>query len=328
MTWFQRLFRKKMNCGKSDSTKLTGAAASTKSDANPQLIRVYAGNGQEMLISRETWRTRVLPDSLKKAWNDPDQLYTHVHLAANDGFFVDILQAANRLHEIDHDRARSTCILGIVLMKQNRLDAAEKLYRDFITTHGDVGVILTNLAKVYAEQNKNVQAEETLWHALEVDPNQDNGLIWYQAIRGEHGGEEERRAAFRRVAHLPGSWRAQLWLARSSLEANQLEQAIALYQESLSHAERPVPTDLLVQMSGDLGNHGYLNQSLLLTEHVFDARHHGLRVGNNLIKAHLDLGQIDAATRIVEELQKLKRPDWKQHLDFWEKEIHQARTKA
>src|SRR2546422_10217541 len=63
---------------------------------------------------------------------------------------------------------------------------------------------------------------------------------------------------------LPGSWRAQLWLARSALQSRQLDQALALYRESLSRAGKPAPANLLQQMSGDLGNAGHLPELLQL----------------------------------------------------------------
>ena len=50
-----------------------------------------------------------------------------------------------------------------------------------------------------------------------------------------------------------------------------------------------------------------------------------LTVGNNLIKAHLDLGRLDAARRILDALYALKRPDWRETLGFWDKELAKAR---
>ena len=84
-----------------------------------------------------------------------------------------------QLFKIDPDRVRATCVWGIVLKDEGRLDAAEKVFRNFMIEHGEEGSVLTNLAKVYSRRKKDGQAEEILWHALEVDPNQENGLGWY-----------------------------------------------------------------------------------------------------------------------------------------------------
>lgn len=293
---------------------------------DPNMIRVFDKYGRELFISKDEWRKNVLPGSIQSQWNNPDQLYGVILGALNDGFRADVLDAARQLHKIDTDAVRGACVWGIVLMEEERLDEAEKVFRDYSSRHGEAGVILTNLAKVYARRKDDTQAEQILWRGLEVDPNQDNGFGWYEVIHRERGGEEAGLAAMRRVAALPGSWRAQLWLARTALKSKDLETALALYRESLSRAPRPAPGDLLMQISGDLGNAGHLPEILQLVEPHFDPATHGLQVGNNLIKAHLDLGQSDAARRIVNQLYALKRPDWKENLSFWDTELAKVRV--
>jgi hypothetical protein len=78
-------------------------------------------------------------------------------------------------------------------------------------------------------------------------------------------------------------------------------------------------------MSGDLGNAVHLPELLQLTEPHFIANIHGLMVGNNLIKAHVDLRQFDAARRILDQLYAQNRGDWKQRLSYWDTEIAKAR---
>jgi hypothetical protein len=79
-----------------------------------------------------------------------------------------------------------------------------------------------------------------------------------------------------------------------------------------------------MQMGGDLGKHGYLRELLELRESRFVPQLHGLQVGNNLIKAHLDLGEIEPARKTLDQLYALKRPDYRQHLSFWNTEIAKA----
>jgi tetratricopeptide (TPR) repeat protein len=292
---------------------------------DPDMIRVFDGYGREMFITKQAWRDGVLLGNIKKGWNNPDDLYNIIVSALNDGFRADVIDAAQHLYEIDPNRERGACVWGIVLMEENRLDEAERVFRHYLEQHGEDGVILTNLAKVYGKRKQDAKAEEILWHALEIDPNQDNGMGWYASIYRDSGGADAALAAFRRIAALPRSWRAQMWLARAALEARDLDQAVTLYNESLSRAGSPTPADLLMQMSGDLGNHGHLPELLALTRPRFDLQAHGLSVGNNLIKAHLDLGQIVEAQQLLDQLYALKRPDWKQRLSFWDTEVAKAR---
>ena len=290
------------------------------------MIQVFDAYGREMFITKEAWRTNVLPGSVKSNWNNPDQLYGIIIGALKDGFRPDVTAAAEQLYKIDSQAERAACVWGIVLKDDGRLDEAETVFRNYIAKHGENGSVLTNLAKVYSQRNDAQKAEEILWHALEVDPNQDNGLAWYGVIQRDRKGEAGWPEAMRRVADLPGSWRAQLWLARMALQSKDLDSALAYYREALSRCGQPVPTDLLMQMSGDLGNAAHLPELLQLAEPRFVVEFHGLQVGNNLIKAHLDLGQLDAARRIMDQLYALKRMDWQKTLSYWDNEIAKARV--
>jgi tetratricopeptide (TPR) repeat protein len=301
-----------------------------KSSAAPDAdkVRVYDEFGRELFISKEDWRAKVLPGNLEKNWHDPDKLYTIVLGALNDGFFEDVRKAAAHLYKIDTVPARGACAYGIVLMKTNRLDEAEKVLRSYLRDHGDDGSVLTNLAKVYSARNRQADADATLWRGLEVDPNQANGLGWYYAIHRERNGEAAAINALARIALLPGSWRAQMWMARDALIQHKRDEALALYRGALDRAGEPTPGDLLMQLSGDLGKAGYLRDLILLAEPRFVAKVHGLAVGNNLIKAHFDLGEFEDAQKIVEGLHALGRPDFRPQLTFWEQEIAKVRVNA
>ncbi len=176
----------------------------------PDLIRVYDQYGQELLITKKQWRTDILPGAIKSNRDKPTELYHVIVGALNDGFRSDVIAAASQLYRIDPERVRSTCLWGIILTEENRLDEAESVFLDFGARHGDDGYVLTNLAKVYAKRNNHSKAEETLWHALAIDPNQENGLVWYQGNHHQRSGEEAGHEALRRIAALPLSWRATL----------------------------------------------------------------------------------------------------------------------
>lgn len=296
--------------------------------ADPNLIRAYDKYGQEVFITKADWRANVLPGAIQAEWDNPDQLYGVILGALNDGFRADIVDAASRLYAIDQHPVRGACIWGIVLMEEGRLDEAENVFQDFISKHGEEGVILTNLAKVHASRKNDAQSEKILWRGLEVDPNQDNAVGWYEVIHRKRGGAEAGLKALRRIAALPGSWRAQLWLARAALQSENVEPALALYDECLSRAGTPAPGDLLMQMSGDLGNAGRLQDILRLVGPRFDPLMHGLSVGNNLIKANLDLGRIGDAREILNRLYSFNRLDWKESLSEWDTIIAKAGVAA
>ena len=287
----------------------------------PPTVRVYDEFGRELQVPVEAWRTSILPAALEKAQDDPDKLYNLILDGLQLRLAPDMLSAAKRLQAIDSMPERGTTIYGIVLMESGDPLAAQHLFENYLEQQGPSGVILTNLAKAQTALGQQAEAEATLWRALEADPNQENGLGWYVAMARDSGGDTAYVDALRRVAALPAAWRPQVWLARTALEHNDTPQALSLYGQALERVGPPAPVVLLQSMSGDLGKTGHLSEALALTRPAYDAKIHGLAVGNNLIKAALDLDEIGSARSLVEELYQQNRPDWADTLHFWEMEI-------
>jgi tetratricopeptide (TPR) repeat protein len=285
------------------------------------MIKLFDKSGAAIYVTKEDYRTKTLPGMLSANKANPEQLSAIVIGSLQDGFFPDVLEAAEHLYHIDPVRSRGTCVYGIALMKNDRLEDAERIFLAHTEKYGEDGAVLTNLAKIYSERSDTDRSNATLWHALEVDPNTENALTWYAALAHERAGNKGMVEAWHRVAAIPGSWRAQLWLARAALESHDPQGALAYYRQSMARTGDNIPTDALMQMSGDLGIHGLLAELIELIEPKFAPTIHGLQVGNNLIKAHLNLGRVDSARRILNQLRMMQRPDWTPHLRFWEAEI-------
>ncbi len=317
MSLFRRLFRKPASTPSQESQ-----ASSSPNDA--ELITVYDKYGRQMQIPKSEWRDKVLGPNLKQAWDQPDQLYSFILSAFRDKLFAEVEDAAKRLAATDPHPDRGATTLAIVYQQTDRHALAEEILLAHTQAHGEDGVVLTNLAKSQDALGRHDEAMQTLWRALELDPNQDIALLWYEVVEREKRGKDAGLAAFKRVAALPCSWRAQLWVARAALEAGELDEAIALYEESLAAAGDPPPTDALQQITGDLGRQGHLVEAITLVSSRYDFERHGIEVGNNLIKTYFDLGQLDHARSLLTQLQSLQRPDYQEHLAHWEDVIAKA----
>jgi len=322
MSLFSKLFGQKP---KPVAPRLKPPPASPPPPGAPAMLKAWDAYGRTCEIPREAWRTQVLPVNFQNAWNKPDDLAALIGISLNDGFVADCLEPARHLHRIDTQPKRGATFLAAILLQLKKFVEAECIIKDALALHGEDGILLTNLAKAYSGQNRNELAEETLWRGLQLDPNQDNGMGWYYAIQRERGGDEAAQEALRRIAAIPGSWRAQIWLAKNELQSRKLESALAIYQGCLDRAPTPIPSELLMSISGDLGNAGHLPEILNLVGPRFDVHTHGLQVGNNLIKAYVDLGQFDAARKILDELYAQNRTDWKPSLSYWDTEMAKAR---
>jgi tetratricopeptide (TPR) repeat protein len=322
------LFHKKSNSESLKQTPKNNSKQPEKTDhANdPNMIRVFDKYGREFYISKQEWKDKVLKGNLEKAKDDPEQLYNMLVDALKNGFSADVIKYAECLLHIDPVPSRAANLLGIIYMESNHLDDAYRVLNDYLTTHGEDGYVLTNLAKVYSRRGEQQRAETILWHSLEVEPNQENGLVWYAAIQRERGGEAAQLEAYRRIASLPRSWRARLWLARDALQHKNLAATEKLYDEAITQSGQPMPADLLFQMSGDLGNAGYVEDIIRLVQPLFDPVQHGLTVGNNLIKANIDLNRFDAAKQLIDKMYAQKRPDWQKTLGYWDTELAKVRV--
>ena len=171
------------------------------------------------------------------------------------------------------------------------------------TKHGPSGVVLTNVAKVQERRGAKREARATLRRALELDPNQDNGLLWWASDAREAGGEAEYVAALEAIAVLPGAWRPQLWLAREKLKAGDRAGALALYDQALARAGDA--SDALMMVTGDLGNAGALEDLVRLGAPRYKPEVHGPPAGMNIAQAFKQLGRIDEARDVVRRMQAM-----------------------
>jgi len=297
-------------------SKLFGRGDDRKpSRPQPDTIKVYDSYGREMEIPRDQWRLKILPDAIKSNWSNADALYSTLVQALDDGFVADIRDAAKRLREIDGDAERGGCVYGIVLLENGDLRRAESVLNDALQKAPRSGPLLTNLAKVYQARGDALLAEQTLWRALNADPNFDNALLWYTALERERGGDAARIAALKRVAGLRGSWRANLWLARLHLEAKELDQAVGLYENILVvAADQP---GVLKQISGDLGQNGYIDQIIRLVLPFYDPKRHDFLAGSNLLQAFLELGDVERGEKLLHDLMLLDLAPYREHLMWY-----------
>ena len=302
------------------------ATAPTAALGSEGLIRVYDQFGRAVAIGREAWRKDVLLPNLQTNRNNPDALYDVIVAALNDDFGADVLESARYLAEHDPQPQRGAAVLGIVLLQLKDHEGARAFLERAIARHGENAYLLANLARAYAAGGDDERAQELIWRALQIEPNEEGTLNWMIGAANTRGGQDAVLIAYARAAALPGSWRAQLWLARDALERGDLTEATRLYEEALGRA-KPVPASLLMQLSGDLGNRGHTDLLVRLTQPRFDLALHGLAVGNNLLRGYVELGMFAEARTLLEQLYSQQRPDWRENLIQWEQKLDDAQKR-
>lgn len=305
------------------------AAISEPASKDPRdgdLIKVHDGYGREIQITRADWREKMLLPNVKAKWNTPDALYGLILSGLRDGVVAELLDAGKHLSEIDPQIERGFVTYGIILLKMERFDEAEAVFREAITKVGETGALLTNLAKIDAQRGEHVKAEAMLWRAIELDPNLDNGLMWWAALHKEREGEEGYVSALVRVTALPDSWRAQLHLARHYLQKGDVDIARAIYEEVL--AKGKFSSEALMMISGDLGNNGQVSLIVEFVAPVLDLQKHDARAGLNLLQAYLQLRKPKEGEALLSKLYTLNIPPFKQHLDHYAQEFQRFRDEG
>jgi hypothetical protein len=261
--------------------------------------------GREINIPRAEWVARVLPGLMERSWDNAEEMAALVGRCIEQGMAAEIREAAKRLNEIDTNRERAAALLCVMNLQLGHLSEAEGIMNGFIHQHGRTPFALLQMAKIHAGRQNRFMAMRTLWESIEKDPNQEHAFMWYLEEATKVDGEpiEESLA---RVASLPGSWLARLWQARAALGGKDTAKAIA-FTTKPSRVRKARPDGAAPHDEWRLGQSGHSAELLQICEPLFVAKSRA-GLGNNLIKANFDAGNIDKALAIVESLYALKVP--------------------
>lgn len=299
------------------------ARADQRSESDrDSMITAYDERGREVRIDRAVWVKDILLPNIEKAWSDADQLYQQIVHALADEFTDSIVPAVNHLVELDQGSERSLVVQAIVRMKLGDLTGAEEALDASIRKHGQSGVALLNLAKLEEERGEAERARATLRRALEMDPNQDNALLWWAALARERGGDEAYRAALAEIGALRGAWRPKLWIAREHLQHADVTHAIELYDQVLEAADSE--PGVLMTISSDLRNAGALAELVDLALPRYEPKRDGPEAGLNIAEALKRLGRFEQARALVRRLMTLNFSPFAQRLAQLDHELAAA----
>lgn len=287
-------------------------ASNASEDPQPEkpaaMIRLHDAAGNQVLVSREDWRTGNLEPMLRAQWDNPDGLYRACAMSLNDGFAAEpiLLEAAQRLHAIDNIPERGLTILGIVLSKQRRIRDARHLYEAALPRFPESGNLRTNLAKVLWEDGEHEQSEQVLREGLNLDPNQENGLNWFAATQRGRGGETAYVNALQEIAAISGSWRPQLMLAHQLINERRNEDAIAMLRQSL--AAQPDNGTVIDAVAGGFSRIQDPEGMIAAVGLLYDPARHEEQTGLALLRGYLALGRRAEGEALMARIENLNKP--------------------
>lgn len=240
----------------------------------PSHIDAVDAQGQRVRIPREEYASKVLPDLLKANDSNPDQLTGVIMQAVRDGFAEQVIPAANRLTVIDKDNIeRALTVLAVVQRDCNELELAESTLNELLQRKPGSPAAYVGLGMLQERQGNLDQCIELLWQALAKDCNHPDAVHGYLQTRHRQVGDDGYPAEIEKVMALPGSWRAQMWMARLLLSKQDDAGAASIYRDVLGVND--VESDALLMASADLvqAEKGELIDELIVKRFV-PGQHH------------------------------------------------------
>ncbi len=271
-----------------------------------QLMTVNTADGGPIQIPREQFRQQILPQHIKELNDKPEELYGLIMNAVNDGFHVEILDAAHHLHEIDTIKERSTTALSIALLSNKKLDEAETLLNEYLAKEKSP-VILANLAKLYEAREDKDKSLSTLEEALTLNPNMASALEWYCSILDKNGGKEAVVSALDELDGIAKSWMPALLLGRVKVNDDKPSEAVEHYTDAMEVVEHA--PDTLIRATSELGQKGFHKEIIELTNETYDIQRDDPRGAFNALQACRKIEDRDSGLALCEKMSAIPLED-------------------
>ncbi len=156
------------------------------------------------------------------------------------GHLYKALVTYEKAYQLSPDDLDIVINLGQLAGKFDMKDAAEKLYRTYISKRPDSPLGYNNLANVFSSRNQIAEAIDLLKFAINRLPTE--AILWNSVatILAEEGRMEESVIFYREAIRLsPDCTRYYHNLGYALMHLEKIEEAIALYNEALNHVRDP-----------------------------------------------------------------------------------------
>jgi hypothetical protein len=99
-----------------------------------RITQDFGESGKPLYLTKQEWRTKVLPGVLSARWDNPDELYQVIVDTLQDGLPADVADAAEHLYRIDPNHSRAVSAWANVLMGMKQIDKAELVLNSHIAS--------------------------------------------------------------------------------------------------------------------------------------------------------------------------------------------------
>ncbi len=275
---------------------------------------------QRLLVSRDDDRRILLQAARTLHWDNAEALR---HLALQclaAQYCTEAVEICRQLLSLCPDDKDAQVYLGASLLGDENLGEAERVLTEHINKYPQSSYGYANLAKVYYQTGREDKAREAVQSACECDPDNTNALTMYYFELMDEGGQEAVVATMTDLARRnPDAWGPWWAIAQHFDRVGDVRRGVLYVRKALDRG--PNAPELLYYASGYLGENGLLDE---LIETLESARRHGYvppEALYNLTRAYIDIGDNEAARRVLDELEYIAGPRWRGLLWQLEEEL-------
>jgi len=258
--------------------------------------------GQRIEMPRGDYQTKIIPHNFELYWDNREMLRQFAMELVRDQFYEEAGKAADRLLELYGPIEAALIFRAVVHMHAGEIEEAKQLLVYIIEQFPNSGTAFTNLAKIFVYEDNHQKAFEALEVGLDLDPNQENGLDWYVSVFMDHGEKESLLERLKRLAEKEEAWRPQFIMGRLALNDGNLLQAMKYYQESLQRSAGN--EELLMNITGELGQAGYVYQLIQICEQYWSPTLEYPYVGFNYANALLATDEKAKAIQVLQQMRE------------------------
>lgn len=305
---------------------------STSHPRDKEVIEIFDSTGSRLQIPFKEWRTKYLPENIEASWNNADALAKWVLGGLRDGLSSDVDKASKHLMEIDDNAERAVCFRANVLMDLKKYKEMEGAIINYLSNHPKTGVVLSNLAKAQNFLKKEKEFLITLEEALKLDPNQENGLLWWASLYSESerkgldiSDDSAYLMGITEAEKRFGGWQVKQYLG--SFFANKRKKEVAIHWFEKALQEKGWRHELLTAITGDLGQNGFIEDALKIVEPLYQPDRDNFFTGVNLLQSYLELNKIDKGQELLDKMFAIRDVGMEEKLLWYQSKFNDIRGK-
>lgn len=235
--------------------------------------------------------------AIERHWHDPIKLYEDILIGYDQNYFVELIDPAKRLLQIDPDPERATFLAGLIMLHNRHYESAASIYEYFFNHYGCSARLLYYYTKTMADPEK-VQA--TLWRTIEMAPNFKAAVdVWLENIIQQHG-KNNILNALQQIAALPDSWLAKNYIAAYYLKQKKVKVALKIYQALLK--KYPQEVNLIALISHQLNESRQLTALFNVILPFYNPAVHGVWAGLNFLSAYYVVQDSKRALKLIKRM--------------------------